>query len=321
MQRRSLISLGALPFLPGLLHAQAFPAKPIRLIVPFPPGGATDIAARVLAEPLSKLLGQPVLVDNKGGAGGSLAMAELARAAPDGYTLGVATASTHGANSAIYKKLPYDPLKDFAPITQLMASPNVMVAHPSTPGKNYAEFLQYLKANPGKLTYASPGNGSLGHLNTELYKISTNTFMLHIPYRGAGPAKNDLMAGQVHVMMDNLPSSLPQIRSGQLRALVVAAPKRLPELPDVPTFAELNLLTNNEQSWFGLLAPAGTPEPVVRSLHKAVTSVLADNAFKARVHAMGMDAAPTSPEQFKVQIAKAIDKWQRVVKTANISAE
>jgi tripartite-type tricarboxylate transporter receptor subunit TctC len=326
MQRRNFItSVCASPFLTGLAvaqtQAQGFPGKPIRLIVPFPPGGSTDIAARALADPLAQLLGQPVLVDNRGGAGGSLAMAELVKAAPDGYTLGVATASTHGANSAIYRKLPYDPLKDFAPITQLMVSANVMVAHPSTPGKNYAEFLKYLKANPGKLAYASPGNGSLGHLNTELYKMSTNTFMLHIPYRGAGPAKNDLLAGLVHVMMDNLPSSLAQIKGGHLRALAVAAPQRLPELPDVPTFAELSLFANNDQSWFGLLAPGGTPNAIVRGLNKAVATVLSDKAFKTRLHAMGLEAAPTTPEDFKARITKEIDKWTRVARLANVALD
>jgi len=326
MLRRTFITCTcATPFLNGLAMAQTlaprFPVRPIRLIVPFPPGGSTDIAARALAEPLAKFLGQPVVVDNKGGAGGSLAMTELARAAPDGYTLGVATASTHGANSAIYKKLPYDALKGFAPISQLMVSPNVMVAHPATPGRNHAEFFTYLKANPGRITYASPGTGSLGHLNTELYKISTNTFMVHIPYRGAGPAKNDVLAGQVHVMMDNLPSSLAQIQSGHLRALAVAAPKRLPELPDVPTFAELSLIANNDRSWFGLLAPAGMPDPVVRDLNKAVATVLSDKAFRARLLAMGLEAAPTTPEEFKAQIAKEIDKWARVAKLANVTAD
>lgn len=323
MLRRTLIGcLCASPFLAGLAQAAslapAFPTRPIRLIVPFAPGGSTDIAARLLAEPLSRALGQPVVVDNKGGAGGALAMAELAKATPDGHTLAVATASTHGANSAVNRKLPYDALKDFAPITQLMVSPNVMVVHPATPGKSHADFLKHLKANPGKLAYASPGNGSLGHLNTELYKINTGSFMLHIPYRGMGPAKSDLLTGQVQVMMDNLPSSLPQIRSGQLRALAVAAPRRLPELPDVPTFAELNLATNNDQSWFGLVAPAGTPDPVLRALNKAVTTVLADPAFKARVQAMGMETAPNRPEEFRAQIAKEIDKWTRVVTHAKV---
>lgn len=323
MLRRTLIAcLFATPFLNGLAQAPTatppFPSRPVRLIVPFAPGGSTDIAARTLAEPLAKLLGQPVVVDNKGGAGGALAMAELAKAAPDGHTLGIATASTHGANSAVHRKLSYDPRRDFAAITQLMVSPNVMVAHPATPGRNHAEFLNYVRANPGKVAYASPGNGSLGHLNTELYKLGTGSFMVHIPYRGAGPAKTDLLAGQVQVMIDNLPSSLPQIKAGQLRALAVAAPRRLPELPDVPTFAELNLATNNDQSWFGLVAPAATPEPVLRALHKAVTQVLGDPGFKARVQAMGMEAAPNRPEEFQAQIAKEIDKWTRVATHAKV---
>ncbi|HVE53120.1 MAG TPA: tripartite tricarboxylate transporter substrate binding protein BugE [Ramlibacter sp.] len=324
MQKRSF--LAALCATPLALHlpavrAQAAASRAIRLVVPFPPGGATDIVARALAEPLGRQLGQPVVVDNRAGAGGSVGMAEVAKAAPDGLTLGIATASTHGANSAIYSKLPYDAVADFTPISQLVTSPNVLVVHPSTPARTYAEFVKHVKSNPGRLAYASPGQGSLGHLGMELYKLSTNTFLLHIPYRGASQAKNDLLAGHVQVMLDNLPSVLAQVKAGQLRALAVSAPNRLAELPDVPTFAELSLFTNNEQSWFGLVAPAGLPPASVQTLHRAVATVLADGAVKARLRTLGLDVAANTPEAFAAQISKAVQQYRRVARFANVKVD
>ncbi len=230
MQRRHFHLLAAVAAFGAPAFAQA---RPLRLLVPFPPGGATDITARVLAEPLGRLLGQTVVVDNRGGAGGSLGMAELARAAPDGNTFGLATLSTHGVNPAVYSKLPYDPIKDFAPVTEIVKAPGVLAVHPSVKANTIAEFIALLKANPGRITYASPGNGTIGHMWAELFKSTTNTFMLHIPYRGAGPALNDLLAGQVQAHFDQVASSLPHIQSGKLRALAVSWGSRL-KCPPMP---------------------------------------------------------------------------------------
>ena len=230
MQRRHLLALSATSLLPGMTFAQL--SKPLRLVVPFPPGGATDITARVLSEPLARVLGQAVVVENRAGAGGSIGMSEVARSAPDGMTLGVATLSTHGVNPAVYKKLPYDPIKDFVAVTELVKAPGVVVVNASLPVKNFAELVAYLKANPGKLSYASPGNGTIGHMWGELFKSSTNTFMVHIPYRGAGPALNDVVGGQVMVDFDQVAASLPFIQSGKLRAIAVSWDKRLDVLPD-----------------------------------------------------------------------------------------
>ncbi len=318
MQRRTLLTLAGTSLLSGMSWAQS---KPLRLVVPFPPGGATDITARVLTEPLARVLGQPVVVDNRGGAGGSIGMAEVAKSAPDGLTLGVATLSTHGVNPAVYKKLPYDPIKDFVPVTEVVKAPGVLVVSAKLPVNNYAEFIKYLKANPGKVTYASPGNGTIGHMWAELFKSTTNTFMLHIPYRGAGPAKNDLLAGQVSVYFDQVASSLPYIKSGQLKALAVSWGSRLDVLPDVPTYAELSLFSNNDPSWFGLVAPAGTPPAVAARLQEAVAKVLKEPDVRAKLAGQGLFPSGTRPEEFAAQVRKEIDKMQRISRFARISLD
>ncbi|RZJ25265.1 MAG: tripartite tricarboxylate transporter substrate binding protein BugE [Haliea sp.] len=319
MLRRHLIALTATSVLPGLSWAQS--AKPLKLVVPFPPGGATDITARVLADPLSRMLGQPVIVDNRGGAGGSIGMTEVSRAAPDGLTLGVATLSTHGVNPAVYAKLPYDPIKDFVAVTELVKAPGVVVVNAAMPVKNYAELIAYLKANPGKVTYASPGNGTIGHMWGELFKSTTNTFMVHIPYRGSGPALNDVVAGQVQVYFDQVASSLPFIQSGKLRAIAVSWNKRLDVLPNTPTYAELSLFSNNDPSWFGLVAPAGTPASAVNRIQQAVAKALQEPAVRARLAAQGLFASGTLPDEFSTQIRKEIDKMQRIAKFAKISLD
>jgi tripartite-type tricarboxylate transporter receptor subunit TctC len=318
MQRRQLLNLAAIALLPGIGFAQN---KPLRLIVPFPPGGATDITARVLQEPLSKALGQTVIVDNRAGAGGSIGMAELARAAPDGNTLGLATLSTHGVNPAVYKKLPYDPIKDFSPITELVKAPGVLVVNAQLPVNSFDELIKYLKANPAKLNYASPGSGTIGHMWAELFKSNTQTFMLHVPYRGSGPAMTDLIGGQVQVYFDQVASSLPNIQSGKLKALAVSWPTRLDVLKDVPTYAEKNLVANNDPSWFGLLAPAGTSVATVNRIHQAVVSVLQDKALRDKLMGQGLFASGTKPDDFALQIRNEISKMQRIAKFAQISLD
>ncbi len=319
MKRRQLIASTSLSLLPGLGWAQT--GKPIRLIVPFPAGGPTDLVARVVAEPLGRLLGQPVIVDNKGGAGGSIGTAELARAQPDGLTFGIASVSTHGVNPVVYKKLAYDPIKDFSPVCELCKAPVTLVVHPSIPVSNMAEFIAYLKKNPAKLAYGSPGNGSNNHMLAELFKSATNTFMLHIPYRGTGPAMADLLSGQIQVYFDQVASSIAHIKSGKLRSLALSWHQRLDILPHVPTFAETSLFANNNPSWFGLLAPAKTPETEIRRVHQAVIKSLAEPAVKERFAQLGLFASGGTPAELAALIQKEINTMSRVAKFAKISLD
>ncbi len=311
------MSLGLSPF---VSHCMA-QGKPLRLIVPFPPGGATDITARALQEPLGKALGQQVIVENKAGAGGSIGMSEVAKAAPDGLTLGVATLSTHGVNPAVYKKLPYDPTRDFAPVTELVKAPGVLVVNAKLPVNTLEELIKYLKANPGKVSYASPGNGTIGHMWGELFKSTTNTFMVHIPYRGAGPAITDVIGGQVQVYFDQVASSLPHIQGGRLKALAVAWGTRLDVLKEVPTYGEKALFANNDASWFGLVAPAGTPAATVSRIQQAVSAALKDAALVEKLKGQGLFASGNKPEEFAAQIKKEIDKMQRIAKFAKIALD
>ncbi|WP_395699632.1 tripartite tricarboxylate transporter substrate binding protein BugE [Aquabacterium sp.] len=318
MKRRQVLLGAAVGSFPLAMFAQS---KVLRLVVPFPPGGATDIVARAIGEPLGRDLGMPVLVDNRAGAGGSIGMAEVARAAPDGMTLGLATMSTHGVNPAVYKKLPYDAVKDFAPVAELVKAPAVLVVPASLGVKDYAGFIRLVKAQPGKYSYASAGVGTISHMWAELFKSTTGAFMVHIPYRGAAPALNDLLAGQVQAYFDQLASALPHIRAGRLKALAVSWPAHVEALPAVPTFAELALASNNLPSWFGLVAPAGTPMPMVRRLYGAVQKALADPALQARLIAQGLYPSDITPEDFGVQIRKEIDRMQRVARYAKIELD
>lgn len=302
--------------------AQNYPVKPIRLIIPFPPGGTTDIVGRLVADQLGKQLGQPVVVENRGGGGGAIGASEVAKAAPDGYTLGVATVSTMAVNPACNPKLPYDSLKDFKPITNLAAVPNVVVVNPSkVPAKDMAEFLAQLKSKPGKLSFATSGTCGIGHMMGELFKVASGTYILHIPYRGAGPALNDVLAGQVEIMFDNLPSSVPHIQSGKLRALAVASPKRLDILPNVPTFAELKLDPVNDMAWYGLVAPAGTPDAVVAKVQEAAAKVLASPEMREKLRLQGATPVANSPAEFRKQIETERAKMVDLVKRQGIKLE
>lgn len=296
--------------------------KPLRLVVPFPPGGATDITARSLQESLTRILKQPVVLDNRGGAGGSIGMAEVARAPADGLTIGVATLSTHGVNPAVYSKLPYHPTKDFVGVTEIVKAPGVIVVNPAVlPVKDFADLVKYLKANPGKVSYATPGNGTIGHMWGELFKSSTGTSMVHIPYRGAGPAVNDVLAGQVAVYFDQVASSLPHVKSSKLKALAVSWPERLDVLPEVPTYAELGYKQANEPSWFGLVAPAATPAAAVDRIQQAVAQALKEPAVRERLAGQGLYPSGTTPKEFTAQIGSEIDKMKRVAAYAKIALD
>jgi tripartite-type tricarboxylate transporter receptor subunit TctC len=311
----------ALCFLAAAAIAQTYPSRPVKVIVPFPPGGTTDIVARLVAERLGPILGQPAVIENRAGAGGAVGAAEIARAAPDGYTLGLATVSTHGVNPAINPKLPYDALRDFTPISNLASVPNVVSAHPALGVNDLRGLIDKAKASPGKITYASAGNGSLSHMLGELFKFSTGTALLHVPYKGVGPALNDTLGGQVNLLFDNLPSSLPYIRSGKLRALAVSSPARLDSLPGVPTFAESGVPQLNDPSWFGLVAPARLPEALLVRVHVAVAKALAAPEVRERMHNIGAVPAGNSPKEFAAQIRREIERHKRVAEESGIRIE
>ena len=297
----------------GLALAQGYPNKAITLQVPFAPGGTTDIVARVIAEPLGRALGQSVVVLNRAGGGGVVGAQELARATPDGHYLGMATVSTTAANPAINPRIPYDPLSDFVPIVNLAATPNVIAVHPGFPAKDFKGFLAELKRSPGKYSYASSGTGGIGHLQTELFKSLTGTFVTHIPYRGAGPALNDTIGGQVPIIFDNLPSALPHIQAGRLVAIAVAAPQRVAALPDVPTFKEVGLAPVNRMAYYGLLGPKGLPADIVAKIHGAAVEALKDPAVRKRIEDTGSLVVGNSPAEFGAQIKAELSVYKDVV--------
>jgi tripartite-type tricarboxylate transporter receptor subunit TctC len=316
MKRRSFVSvagLAATVLASGSVLAQAYPNKTIRLQVPFAPGGTTDIVARVIAEPLGKVLGQSVIVENKAGGGGVVGATETARAAPDGYNLGMATVSTTAANPAINPKIPYNVLTDFTPIINIAATPNVIAVHPSFPAKDYAGFLAEVRKNPGKYSYASSGTGGIGHLQTELWKSLTGAFITHIPYRGAGPALNDTVAGQVPIIFDNLPSALPFIQSGRLVPIVVAAPQRLTQLPNVPTFKEVGLEPVNRMAYYGILGPKNLPKEVVDKISAGVKKALQEPGVTKRINDTGSLVVANTPEEFTAQIKAEFEVYKKVV--------
>jgi tripartite-type tricarboxylate transporter receptor subunit TctC len=293
-----------------------YPTKPVRLVVPFPAGGTTDILARAVAQKLSETWGQPVIVDNRPGAGGNIGSELVAKSPPDGYTLLMGTVGTHAINPSLYAKMPYDHVKDFTPVILVAGVPNVLVVTLSLPVNSVQELIAYGKANPNKLNFASSGNGTSIHLSGELFRTMTGVQMTHVPYKGSAPALTDLIGGQVQLMFDNLPSSLQFIKAGKLRALAVTSAERSSALPDLPTLSESGLAGFEASSWFGVLAPAGTPRDIVTKLNGAIAAWLASPDAKEKLAAQGAIAAGGPPDAFVKHIADESAKWAKVVKAS-----
>jgi tripartite-type tricarboxylate transporter receptor subunit TctC len=301
--------------------AQPYPSKPIRFVVPYPTGGPLDTVARLLGQKVAESVKQPVIVDNKPGAGGNIGADAVAKSPPDGYTILMGAVATHAINPTLYAGIPYDPVRDFTPITQVASTPNVLVVHPSIPAANVKEFIAYAKANPGKLNFGSGSTGSAGHLAGELFKTMAGVEMTHVPYKGAAPAMQDLVGGQIQLMFDNLASSLAQVKAGRVKALAVTTARRSALAPELPTIAESGLPGFDISTWFGVFAPAGTPREVVASLHTEFTRALAAQDVSDRMLALGAEPIGSKPEEFAMYIRTESEKYARVIKASGAKVD
>jgi tripartite-type tricarboxylate transporter receptor subunit TctC len=317
-----LLSAGcALGFADARAQASdVWPSKPIRFILPFPPGGGTDILGRIVSERLAARLGQPVVIENRGGAGGNLGAEAAAKSAPDGYTI-VLVAPSLAISPSLYSKLNYDPVKDFAPISLVATVPNVMITHPSVPARTLQEFIALAKSKPGGMNFGSGGNGTSNHLAGELFNIVAGVKLVHVPYKGVNLAMNDVLSGEVHLVVIGIPAAAPHIKAGKLRALALIAPQRSPALPEVPTVAEAGLRDFEVTTWYGILAPAGAPRPVIARLNAEIVRTMHAPELRDRLAAMGTDPATSTPEEFADLIEREIAKWGKVVREAGLKAD
>jgi len=306
---------------PAVAGAQAYPSRPVKLVVPFPPGGSLDITGRLIAQRLTDMWGQAVVVENKPGAGGNIGADFVAKAAPDGYTILLGALSTHAVNPNLYAKMPYDAVRDFAPITLIATTPNVLVVNAATPVGNVREFIAWTKANPGKLAFGSGSNGSAGHLAGELYKVDTGTDAVHIPFKGGAPATQALLAGDTQFMFDNLANAMAQVKAGKLKALAVTTAERSTLVPELPTMAEAGLPGFDISTWYGLFAPAGTPAAIVAKWNADVTRILNSPDVRAKLMADGAEPAPDTPEQFAQMIARELSKYARIIKASGAKVD
>lgn len=305
----------------SLASAQTFPSKPVTLVVPVPPGGILDTVARMVVPSMAQSLGQPVVIDNKAGAGGNIAATAVAKSAPDGHSLLVGYSMFHVGNPSMYPNLAWDPLRDFTPVGMLVVSPHVLAVNPSVPAKTLKEFVDLARANPGKLNYATSGNGSVPHVGVELFKQQNRLFITHVPYRGAGPAMLDVVAGNVEMTVATPPSLLAFVQSGKMRPLAVAASKRLPQMPDVPTAAEAGFPGFELEAWVALFAPMGTPPATIAKLTEAAKTAMESPAVRKSAEAAGVEIRYMTPPQLDSVVRKDIAYWSNVIKTANIRAD
>jgi tripartite-type tricarboxylate transporter receptor subunit TctC len=318
--KRSIWILLAMAFATAAA-AQNFPSKPVRVVITYPPGGSTDVVGRALAAKLTEALGQQVVVDNRGGAGGIIGSDIVAHATPDGYTVLLGTSAGMSINPLLHKKLPYDVQRDFAPISLVVINPQALVAHPALPANNVQELIKLARAKPGQINYASPGVGSPNHMGMELLKSMTGINVVHVPYKGGGPAMTELLAGQVQLLFNSIPSVLPQVKAGRLKALAVGSARRSPAMPDVPTVAESGVPGYEYATWYGLFAPAGTPRPVIAQLNKAVAAALKNPELAQSLAAQGSEPNPTTPGELARFVKSEHDRWSRVVTAAHMTAE